>query len=46
MNLLIVIIIVALLAYAGFAAYRTHITVQRKRREEEDGEWPGPRRLR
>ena len=46
MNMLIVIIIVALLAYAGFAAYRTHVTVQRKRREEEDGEWPGPRRLR
>ena len=46
MNPLIVILIVALVAYAIFAAYRTHITVQRKRQEEEDSEWHGHRRKR
>ena len=46
MNPLIVLLIVALIAYAIFAAYRTHITVQRRRKEEEEGEWPERRRLR
>ncbi len=45
MNALIVLLIAALIAYAVFAAYRTHITVQRKRREEEEREWPERRRL-
>ena len=45
MHPLLVVLIVALIAYAIFAAYRTHITVQRRRREEEDKEWPDRRRL-
>ena len=45
MHPLLVVLIVALIAYAVFAAYRTHITVQRRRREEEDKEWPDRRRL-
>ena len=45
MNPLIVLLIVALVAYAVFAAYRTHISVQRRRKEEEEREWPARRRL-
>jgi hypothetical protein len=45
MHPLLVLFIVALIAYAIFAAYRTHITVQRKRREEEEKDWPNRRRL-
>ena len=45
MSPLIFLLIAIVIAYAVFAAYRTHITVQRKRREEEESEWPGNRRL-
>ena len=45
MNPLLFLLIVALIAYAIFAAYRTHITIKRKREEEEDSQWRG-RRLR
>ncbi len=46
MHPIVIVFIVGIVAYAIFAAYRTHITVQRKRKEEEDREWPGRRRLR
>ena len=45
MNPLLVLLIVVLVAYAIFAAYRTHITVQRKRKEEGERDWPDRRRL-
>ena len=45
MHPLLVLLIIALIAYAVFAAYRTHISVQRRKREEEDRDWPDNRRL-
>ena len=36
MDPLKVVFIVALVAYACFAAWRTHTTIRRKRREEEE----------
>ena len=45
MNPLLVLFIIALIAYAIFAAYRTHKTIQRRKREDEDRDWPGRRRL-
>ena len=45
MDLLKVVLIVALVAYACFAAWRTHTTIKRKRAEEEEREWPNRRRL-
>ena len=45
MNPLLVLFIGAIIAYAVFAAYRTYTTVQRKKREEEDRDWPDHRRL-
>ena len=45
MNPLLVLFIAAIIAYACFAAYRTHKSIQSKKREEEDRDWPDHRRL-